>query len=67
MNIENLDPGESSVIEDNTSEIMLDKNEEECACASSGKKERSNNKDKEKRFVYSWNQGFNLAWIFFQF
>ena len=53
MNIENLDPGESSVIEDNTSEIMLDKNEEECACASSGKKERSNNKDKEKRFVYS--------------
>ena len=52
MNIENLDPGESSVIEDNTSEIMVDKNEE-CACESSGKKERSNNKDKEKQFVYS--------------
>ena len=37
MNIENLDPGESSVIEDNTSEIMVDKNEE-CACGVRGKR-----------------------------
>ena len=53
MDIENLGPGERSVVDDNTNKVILDKDEEECAGASSGKEERSNNKDKEKLFVYS--------------
>lgn len=51
MDIENLDPGESSVIDDNTNEVILDKDEEECTGAISGKEERSNNEDKGKRFI----------------
>ena len=51
MDIENLDPVESSVIDDNTNEVILDKDEEEGTGASSGKEERGNKEDKEKRFV----------------
>lgn len=51
MDIENLDPGESSVIDDNTNEVILDKDEEECTGASSGKEGRSNNEDKGKQFI----------------
>ena len=42
MDIENLGPGERSVIDDNTNEVILDKDEEECTGASSGKEERCN-------------------------
>ena len=56
MDIENLGPGERSVVDDNTNKVILDKDEEECAGASSGKEERSKIEDKEKQFVYSWNQ-----------
>ena len=56
MDIENLGPGERSVIDDNTNKVVLDKDEEEYAGASSGKEERRKNENKEKRFVYSWNQ-----------
>ena len=40
MDIENLGPGERSVIDDNNNEVILDK-DEECAGVSSGKEERS--------------------------
>ena len=51
--MQSLDPGASPVIEDNTNEIILNKDEEEPTGASSGKEERNNDKDKDKQFVYS--------------
>ena len=63
MDIENLDPGESSVIDDNN-EVILDKDEEECTGASSGKEERSNNEDKGKRFMVEIKLYFSFEFFF---
>ena len=48
MDIENLNPGASPVIEDNSSEVIRDKDKGEYTGGSSGNEERSNNKGKGK-------------------
>ena len=48
MDIENLNPGASPVIEDNSNEVIRDKDKGECTSGSSGNEERSNNKGKGK-------------------
>ena len=53
MDMQRLDPGASPVIEDNTYEIILNKDEEEPTGASSGKEERNSDKDKDKQFFCS--------------
>ena len=54
MDMQRLDPGASPVIEDNTYEIILNKDEEEPTGASSGKEEGNSDKDKDKQFFWSW-------------
>ena len=48
MDIENLNPGASPVIEDNSNEVIREKDKGECTGGSSGNEERSNNKGKGK-------------------